>query len=59
VSFGECESCFNSVTFAGWDHYCPDCLAEQREEDEETRERLADEDRALYTVPLRASQVST
>ncbi len=56
LHFGECEGmCGRQVTFPGWDRYCDECVEEMRQEDEERREALAEEDAHFYTVPLGSS----
>ena len=43
----ECEVC-------GRIDLCDDCAEDERERDRERAERLAEEDRFLYTVPIRS-----
>lgn len=50
TTFGECASCFNGLERPFWDIYCFNCQDEMRLEDEEARERLAEEDGYLYGI---------
>lgn len=58
LTFGECEGlCGRMVERVGWDRYCYACQDEAREEDEEAREALRDEDEYLYTLPFDPRQI--